>query len=264
MINPATPLPRASRGAARAFTLIELLTVIAIIAVLAMLGISAIGRSLESSKSAKCATNLKQLAAAVMSYAADNNGMIPPAVQNPDPAAGGGKVWISSLDPYLPGPRPGLLANKDSAYFCPCARRPGEWANSAPDYTCNDRSDLTATTGTFVQHAWLGAGASYPPQVRLTSIARPSQVIMFADSFHGGDVKNSGAWSVWLSRLESADYFGKDKLPETGVAPRHYFRDNPVRGKFNAVFFDGHVESFDWHDPRLQNRAFRRSLVDTQ
>lgn len=264
MSNPTSYILRAAYAAGRAFTLVELLTVIAIIAVLALLGVSAIGRGLESSKSAKCATNLKQLAAAVMSYAADNNGMIPPSVQNPDPAAAGGQVWITSLDPYLPRPRPGLLANKDSAYFCPCARRPGKWANSSPDYTCNDRADRTATTGTFVPHAWLGSGASYPPQVRLTAIARPSQVIMFADSFDGGDVKNSGAWSVGLSRLESADYFGKPTLPDRGLAPRHYFRDNPVSGRFNAVFFDGHVESFDWNDPRLQDRAFRRSLVDTQ
>ncbi|MGA0112259.1 MAG: type II secretion system protein, partial [Chthoniobacterales bacterium] len=79
--------------------MVELLTVIAIIAVLAVLGVSAIGRGLESSKSAKCATNLKQLAAAVMSYAADHNGMVPPSVQNPDPAAPGGEIWAVALDP---------------------------------------------------------------------------------------------------------------------------------------------------------------------
>lgn len=87
---------------------------------------------------------------------------------------------------------------------------------------------------------------------------------MFADSFHSGDVKQSSAWQVFAGRLENADYFGKATLPSRGFAPRHYFRDNPVRGKFNAVFFDGHVESFDWNDPRLQDRAFRRSLVDTK
>ena len=244
--------------------MVELLTVIAIVAVLAALGVFAIGRGLESSKSAKCAANLKQLAGAVMSYAADHDGLVPPSVYNPDPAAGGGKIWIDPLDSYVPKPKPGLMDNRNSPYFCPCARRPGEWANSSPDYTCNDRADRTATTGAFVQHAWLGSGASYPPQVRLAAITRPSQVIMFADSFHQRDVKQSGAWSLALSRLDSADYFGKASLPDTGLAPRHYFRDNPVRGKFTAVFFDGHVESFDWNDTRLQDRAFRRSLVDTQ
>lgn len=258
MRNSPSPFPRLPTDAARAFTLIELLTVIAIIAVLAVLGASAIGRGLESSKSAKCAANLKQLAGAVMSYAADNNGMVPPSV-TPD-----GKTWISSLDPYVPRPLPGLLENKQSPYFCPCARRPGEWANSSPDYTCNDRTSAASTRGAFIGQAWLPPSAGVPTQVRLSAIARPSQVIMFADSFHGGDVKKSGAWEVFAGRLETADYFGKDTLPARGFAPRHYFRDNPVRGKFNAVFFDGHVESFDWHDPRLQDPAFRRSLVDTQ
>jgi len=250
-------------GPLTAFTLIELITVVAVIGVLAMLTVPAVSRSLESAKSIKCQNNLKQLAGAVMSYAAENNGMVPPSVYNSDPVAPGGSIWSVSLDPYLPRPRPGR-ENRDSPYFCPCARRPGEWANSSPDYTCNARHSGSATTGAFVGHAWLGEGASYPAQVRLVAIAHPSQVIMFADSFRLGDVKQSGAWGVAMSRLQSADYFGKPTLPESGLAPRHFFRDNPVRGKFNAVFFDGHAESFDWHDPRLQDPAFRRSLVDTQ
>jgi prepilin-type N-terminal cleavage/methylation domain-containing protein/prepilin-type processing-associated H-X9-DG protein len=242
----------AVRTAPGAFTLIELLTVTAIIAVLAVLGVSAIGRGLESSKSAKCATNLKQLAAAVMSYAADNNGMVPPSAIPKD--SGGLSIWVSRLDPYLPKPEPGHKGS--SPYFCPCARRPGAWQNTSPDYTCNARHSGSSTTGTF-------AGTN-STQIRLAAIARPSQVIMFADSFQNGDVRQSGAYNVALSRLQSADYFGKPTLPDSGLAPRHYFRDNPVRGKFNAVFFDGHVESFDWNDPRLQDPAFRRSLVDTK
>lgn len=238
--------------------MIELLTVIAIIAVLAVLGASAIGRGLESSKSAKCAANLKQLAGAVMSYAADNNGMVPPSAIT-KVSGGGWSIWSARLDPYLPTPKKGN-ESRESPYFCPCARRPGEWGNESPDYTCNDRTSPNSTRGAFVNLA----ESPNARQVRLSAIARPSQVIMFADSFHGGDVKKSGAWGVFAGRLETADYFGKDTLPARGFAPRHYFRDNPVRGKFNAVFFDGHVESFDWHDPRLQDPAFRRSLVDTQ
>jgi len=258
--NPLSQLPRDPTAAARAFTLIELLTVIAIIAVLAMLGVSAIGRGLESSKSAKCATNLKQLAAAVMSYAADNNGMVPPSAIPKD--SGGRSIWTTRLDPYLPTPKAGHKGS--SPYFCPCARRPGEWGNASPDYTCNGRTSPGSTIGAFVGQAGLPEGAPIPSQVRLTAIARPSQVIMFADSFQNGDVRQSGAYNVALLRLQSADYFGKPTLPDSGLAPRHYFRDNPVRGKFNAVFFDGHVESFDWNDPRLQDPAFRRSLVDTK
>jgi len=247
-------------GNSKAFTLVELITVIAIVAILTSLILGGITRMNETSKSAKCSSNLRQLAQATFQYAQDNDGQVPPSVYNPDPTAGGGSTWSARLDPYLPKPIPGNKS-RESPYFCPSARRPGEWANSSPDYTCNARHSGSSTAGAFVGQAWTPV---YPPQVRLAAIARPGKVIMFADSFHYGDVRQSGAWGLPMNRLQSADYFGKPTLPESGLAPRHYFRDNPVRGKFNAVFFDGHVESFDWNDPRLQDPTFRRSLVDTQ
>jgi len=246
----------------KAFTLVELITVIAIVAILASLTLGGIGSMSETSKSVKCSSNLRQLAQATFQYAQDNDGQVPPSVYNADPNGSGGSIWSGRLDPYLPVPKPGNKSG-ESPYFCPSARRPGNWANSSPDYTCNARhsGSSTTTTGAFVAHAWTPV---YPPQVRLAAIARPGKIIMFADSFQNGDVRQSGSWGVPMDRLQSADYFGKPTLPESGLAPRHYFRDNPVRGKFNAVFFDGHVESFDWNDPRLQDPAFRRSLVDTQ
>ena len=251
---------RSGSGCRKGFTLVELLAVIAILAILAALTFGLIGRMTETSKAAKCASNLRQLAQAVFQYAQENDGRVPPSVYNADPSAGGGTIWSGSLDPYLPSPKPGNTS-RESPYFCPSARRPGEWANTSPDYTCNDRANSAATTGAFVQLAW---APSYPAQVRLAQIQRPSKVIMFADSFQLSDVRQSGAWSISMSQLESATYLGNPTLPARGLAPRHFFKSNPVSGKFNAVFFDGHVESFDWNDPRLQDSAFRKSLVDTQ
>jgi prepilin-type processing-associated H-X9-DG protein len=239
---------------------VELLAVVAIIAILATLTFGGIGRMTETSKAAKCASNLRQLAQAVFQYAQENDGRVPPSVYNADPNAGGGSVWKDRLDPYLPVPKPGNTS-RESPYFCPSARRPGDWANSAPDYTCCDRADAGATTGAFVGQAWTPV---YPSQVRLGQIQSPARMIMFADSFASSDVRQSAAWGVLMGRLGSATYFGKPTLPTTGLAPRHFYKSNPVSGKFNAVFFDGHVESFDWNDPRLQDSAFRRSLVDTQ
>jgi len=60
-----------------AFTLIELLTVIVIIAVLAMLAFSATGGLMEKSRRAQCMSNLRQLGAGVMSYAANHDGEVP-------------------------------------------------------------------------------------------------------------------------------------------------------------------------------------------
>jgi prepilin-type N-terminal cleavage/methylation domain-containing protein/prepilin-type processing-associated H-X9-DG protein len=245
---------RSGSGCRKGFTLVELLTVVAIIALLAALTLGGIGSMTERSKFPQCASNLRQLAQATFQYAQDNDNQVPPS------AYGVGTIWSGSLDPYLPVPKPGNKSTK-SPYFCPSARRPGDWANSAPDYTCNDRADAASTTGAFVGLAWT---TSPPAQVRLAQIQRPSKVIMFADSFYNRDVRQSAAWGISMSRLGSATYFGQPTLPTTGIAPRHFFKSNPVSGKFNAVFFDGHVESFDWNDPRLQDSAFRRGLVDTQ
>jgi prepilin-type N-terminal cleavage/methylation domain-containing protein/prepilin-type processing-associated H-X9-DG protein len=60
-----------------AFSLIELLVVIGIIAVLLGLLLPAFGRVREQSRRAVCAANLRNLGAAVMKYATENNGKLP-------------------------------------------------------------------------------------------------------------------------------------------------------------------------------------------
>lgn len=67
---------RSKLGAFRAsFTLVELLVVIAIIAVLAMLLFPALGRARAQAQGAQCTSNLRQMAAAFISYESDNNQM---------------------------------------------------------------------------------------------------------------------------------------------------------------------------------------------
>lgn len=59
-----------------AFTLVELLVVIAIIAILATLALPQVTKIQEGGRKSKCASNLKQLGAAVRLYMADNDGNI--------------------------------------------------------------------------------------------------------------------------------------------------------------------------------------------
>lgn len=248
-VNVGTIGGRAARQAS-AFTLVELLAAIAIVGVLAVLLTGAVGNAVERSRQSECANNLRTLASGVFAYAADNNGFIPP--NNRFSADGKNNTpWPVMLQPYVDGPTNGFRGRK-SVYFCPCGRHPRGWNNTLPDYTCNARGGIgEKLTGGFSMDPI--------PPTRMTEIQRPSKMMMFADGFQGSDI-NSGSYNAAVNFARDR-YFGKPVLPERGLAPRHFHKSNPVEGKFNIVFFDGHVESFDWNDPRFQDPAFLLDLV---
>ena len=68
------------------FTLIELLVVIAIIALLVSLLMPSLNQAKELAKRTVCAANLRNIGAAVFSYANDSNGSIPPQWSHDDAA----------------------------------------------------------------------------------------------------------------------------------------------------------------------------------
>ena len=119
------------------FTLVELLVVVAVIAVLASLLFPVFGQAREKARLASCTSNQRQLTAAVLIYAQDNDEMLP----------GADTVW--QYLPVLRCPDKAMLRN-GYAYLAPVAG------------TCvGSYIDPTATTLT----AEGGAGAGGNPNV---------------------------------------------------------------------------------------------------
>lgn len=68
----------------QAFTLIELLCVIAIIGILSGMLLSALGNMNEKTDGVKCASNLRQIGAALQAYVGEHDGQFPEIEPNPN------------------------------------------------------------------------------------------------------------------------------------------------------------------------------------
>ena len=88
-----------------AFTLIELLVVIAIVSVLAALLMPALSKAQDRSRTAVCASNLRQIGVATTGYVSDYNGFLP--AHTGSTTVPYSPVWMVVLRPYI---------NKQ--YFC--------------------------------------------------------------------------------------------------------------------------------------------------
>ncbi len=147
------------RGTTRSgFTLIELLVVVAIIAILVGILLPALGRARQSSRAMQCASNVRQIAAALTNYSADYRFLYPPTLAfAPDPSNGKFNMhWydIGRIGQYLPefdtsnlnpdNPENNTLGG--GQMVCP------EHANGGRSYTMN----FWASSGT----SWRSSGAN--------------------------------------------------------------------------------------------------------
>ena len=111
--------------------------------------------------------------------------------------------------------------------------------------------------GAFALKSW--NPEPYPAEVRAVRIQNPSQLVMFADSYSSNNVYENGRWALDLRPLTQGG--GAGQLLAGGIAPRHQVRGKNGLGRFNVVFFDGHVESVDVEDPHLKDPEIRQRWV---
>jgi prepilin-type N-terminal cleavage/methylation domain-containing protein len=239
---------RPKRTSLQAFTLVELLTVIAIIAVLAGIIIPVIGHVRARAREAQGASNLRQIGVAALSYAGDHQGKLPYGQSfGPD---GDFRTAISS---YLSGGTEGSYNDKlgyNRVFIDPSAAVEG----GSNHYTTNP-SVMWYSNKPF-------------PQVRLTQITRPSQVVLFFDgaqipgstynnsaeavgwAVDGGSVNPGGTLNPATARNVIAPGPNQDST-STQANIRWRARNNTA-AKF--VFADGHSAILEKKD--LQKRHF--------
>ncbi|MDF3059435.1 MAG: hypothetical protein K0R17_3650 [Rariglobus sp.] len=110
--------PAGFRTRSSGFTLTELLAVIAIIGVLAAILIPVALKVQASSRSTRCASNLRQMGTAMGAYAADHKGFLPAGEGGPSQGDRGGSLF-ARIDPYLGGNESAPFSiREDSVYLC--------------------------------------------------------------------------------------------------------------------------------------------------
>jgi prepilin-type N-terminal cleavage/methylation domain-containing protein/prepilin-type processing-associated H-X9-DG protein len=165
--SPMLPATRRGQFTHRAFTLIELLVTMGILAILVTLVIHMLPNMQERGRKVASLNNLRQIGAAVLLYASDNDNRLPRRVQSSD-------KWPRLLHTYL---------NDVKVYAAP--GQADNFLNTDRDPLSNDQNNTS-----YIMNGYddLGTLEDEDVDVRLTNIDKPGQVILLgtprSDSRH--------------------------------------------------------------------------------
>lgn len=226
----------------KAFTLIELLVVIAIIAILAAILFPVFAQAKEAAKKTVCVSNLKQLTLANIMYAADSDDTSVMLENSPQ------RYTIANmLLPYIKNGGDVSQENNQGGNLYPnqgiwtCPDQPVDWQKNyyfTVSYNWLYLTQVDPSEG-FVPDwsdpskygiwAWTQGG------VPLTSVARPPEMVMFAESDHtDGPTGNLATWSGLMSPLARVNNGANAWM--TVDAGRH-------TGLGSVSWVDGHVKA---------------------
>lgn len=221
------------QSAAVAFSLIELLVTVAIIGIIASLLMVAVGNARASTHRTLCASNLRQLAAALQSYVNDSKDY--PWFYS-YPWRDGGKMWYDRLQPYT------TQSWTNGLYLCPSYTGPPTKPGSISDRRFKEPTgsygyNLGGVGGQWSEQILGLAGGvsrnrSGMVEVREPFVHVPSDMIAFGDAYIECEGKIQGDHSV-----VGINFHGSFQPLSSPAEKRH-------RGKLLVVFCDGHVAPF--------------------
>ena len=215
------------------FTLIELLIVIGIIAILAAMLLPALNKARDKAKAAGCASNAKQIGIMFVNYTDDYAGYFPYyAIYNNDyETASTVRAWNNVLRrKYV---NTGGYGSKDAwkSFTCP-GHTSDNHTGQYIDYGYNSQN-LGCSTRNGIP--WSATTADSKP-AKISSLRRPSNIVLVADSFQWLDNATTGP-GHYRGYYIIADV----PAPSTGVAS--YMPYAIHQGNVNVLWCDGHVSS---------------------
>lgn len=211
------------KGGSRAFTLAELLVAVAVVGLLAVLLAGNVKNLAVRAQQAKCQSNLRQLGAALLTYAGEHDGRLPPT-RHTD---GEEQAWVHQLKSYL--------GDVDAVRICPADPKGAQRLRSGGTSYVLNSIVFVPRTDPFGRPV----GEPFNNLLRLDRPARTIFAFIVSDNRGAGasnDHTHSEQWTSWSAFLSDVE---PDRF-RTGSRSA-----SRTEGSANYLYADGHVAALE-------------------